>query len=44
MIDPTDTVFGSTQEQHPLSHGRLPGINVRNDADVSEVFYFPSHD
>ena len=36
-------MFGSGKKQHPLSDRRLAGIDVRDDANVSQVLKFPGH-
>jgi hypothetical protein len=43
MINSTDPMFGTAKEQHPLSHGRFASIDVRDDADVSEIGNIKSH-
>ena len=37
-------MLGTTQEEHPLGHGRFPSIDVRDDADVTKFGDIKSHE
>jgi hypothetical protein len=36
-------MLGTAEEQHPLGHRRLAGVDVSDDSDVSKVLNFPRH-
>ena len=36
-------MLGAAEKQHPLGHRRFPSINMSDDADVSQILEFTSH-
>ena len=36
-------MFGAAEKKHPLGDGGLSGIDMGDDAYVSQVFYLASH-
>ena len=43
MINPADTMLGTTEVQHTFGNRRFARINVSNDADVTNFGYVESH-